>query len=131
MREKRNIIWYNLVLLEKARKLRNESTVSEIMLWKYIKGKQMLGYDFHRQKPLNNYIVDFFCNELMLAIEIDGSSHDTEEKLEEDNERQEKLEELGIRFLRFRDEEVKRNLEGVVEQIKNWIIENNKFHPPI
>lgn len=94
MKERRNIIWYNPALLEKARKLRNESTLSEILLWKYLKGKQMLGYDFHRQKPLNNYIVDFFCNELMLAIEIDGSSHDSEAKQIEDKKRQEILEEL-------------------------------------
>ncbi|MFH1051064.1 MAG: endonuclease domain-containing protein [bacterium] len=131
MRTKRNIIWYNPVLSEKARKLRNESTKSEIILWKYLKGKQMLGYDFHRQKPLNNYIVDFFCNELMLAIEIDGSSHDSNERQEEDNERQEILEELGIRFLRFRDEEVKMNTEKVLDEIRNWVVGNNKYYPII
>ncbi|MFH1051061.1 MAG: endonuclease domain-containing protein [bacterium] len=126
---KRNIIWYNPVLSEKARKLRNESTKSEIILWKYLKGKQMLGYDFHRQKPLNNYIVDFFCNELMLAIEIDGSSHDSNERQVEDKDRQEILEELGIRFLRFRDVEVKQNIEKVVDEIKGWILRNNKYFP--
>ena len=67
-------------LKEKARELRNNSTTSEIKLWMYLKNKQMLGYDFHRQKPLDEYIVDFFCNELMLAIEIDGLSHYNSEK---------------------------------------------------
>ncbi len=52
-----------------ARNLRNNSTMSEIILWSKLKGKQMMGFDFHRQKPLDNFIVDFFCNELMLAIE--------------------------------------------------------------
>lgn len=72
---RRKIIPYNPALKEKARELRNNSTISEIFLWQFLKGKQMLGYDFHRQKPLDEYIVDFFCNELMLAIEIDGESH--------------------------------------------------------
>ena len=67
---RRKIIPYNPALKEKARELRNNSTKTEIMLWMYLKGKQMKGYDFHRQKPLDEYIVDFFCNELLLAIEI-------------------------------------------------------------
>jgi very-short-patch-repair endonuclease len=82
----------------------------------------MLGYDFDRQKPINNYIVDFFCNELMLAIEIDGISHDY--KVVEDEMRQSKLESLGIRFLRFNDSDVKENIEGVVTSIRNWILEH-------
>jgi very-short-patch-repair endonuclease len=129
MRPIRNLIWYNSALKEKARELRNNSTLSEVLLWKYLKGKQMLGYDFHRQKPLDQFIVDFFCNELMLAIEIDGTSHDTPERQEEDAIRQERLEELGIRFLRFRDEEVKENVVAVAEQIRKWIGLNNKDYP--
>jgi very-short-patch-repair endonuclease len=70
MNTRRKIIPYNPKLKEYARQLRNNSTRSEIILWKYLKGKQMLGYDFHRQKPIDNYIVDFFCSELMLAIEL-------------------------------------------------------------
>lgn len=68
--KRRKIIPYNPALKEKARELRNNSTKTEILLWLNLKGKQMRGYDFHRQKPIDNYIVDFFCNELMLAIEI-------------------------------------------------------------
>ena len=83
---RRKIIPYNPALKEKARELRNNSTTSEIKLWKFLKGKQMCGYDFHRQKPLDNYIVDFFCDELMLAVEIDGLSHLGNEKY--DNQRQ-------------------------------------------
>jgi len=86
----------------------------------------MLGYDFDRQKPINNYIVDFFCNELMLAIEIDGISHDY--KVAEDEMRQSKLESLGIRFLRFNDSDVKENIEGVVTSIRNWILEHAVGH---
>ena len=72
---KRKIIPYDPKLKELARQLRNNSTYTEIMLWNCLKNKQMKGYDFHRQKPLYNSIVDFFCNELMLAIEVDGESH--------------------------------------------------------
>lgn len=120
------ILKYNSALKERARYLRNNSTLSEILLWKYLKGKQMMGYDFHRQKPLDNFIVDFFCHRLMLAIEIDGNSYDLKEDY--DMERQSKLESLGIRFLRFTDSEVKQNLTGVVRAIEEWITAN-QTHP--
>jgi len=80
-------------------------------------------YDFHRQKPLNRYIVDFFCNELMLAIEIDGDSHDNEEAVLKDEKRQTKLESLGINFIRFDDLDVKKEMGFVLETIENWIID--------
>jgi len=66
---------YNPKLKEFARRLRNNSTYAEIRLWQKLNKKQLKGYDFHRQKPIDNFIVDFFCHELMLAIEIDGVSH--------------------------------------------------------
>lgn len=127
---KRKIIPYKPHLKELARDLRNNSTLSEIILWKNIKGKQMLGYDFHRQKPLGNYIVDFFCNELMLAIEIDGSSHHVEGAHEKDLKRQQEIEEYGVRFLRFEDASVKSNIQMVIEAIENWIKENSDNTPP-
>ena len=80
----------------------------------------MQGFDFDRQKPIDHYIVDFFCNELMLVIEIDGESHN--EKIEYDNHRQKRLESLGIRFLRFYDIDVKKNMNGVLSTIENWIL---------
>ena len=83
----------------------------------------MMGYDFHRQKPLNRYIVDFFCNELMLTIEIDGDSHDNEEAVLKDEKRQTKLESLGINFIRFDDLDVKKEMGFVLETIENWIID--------
>jgi very-short-patch-repair endonuclease len=125
---RRKIIWYNPQLKKKARELRNNSTTSEIKLWMFLKNKQMLSYDFHRQKPLDEYVVDFFCNELMLAIEIDGLSHHNSE--EYDTERQRKLETLGIRFLRFEDDEVFYNIEKVLKTIEEWINKNkNKISP--
>ena len=116
---RRKIIPYNPKLKQIARNLRNNSTLSEVLLWQQLKGRQMRRFDFHRQKPIDNYIVDFFCPELMLAIEIDGDSHDI--KLEEDARRQRILESLGVRFLRFQDRDVKQNMAGVLKVIEDWI----------
>jgi epoxyqueuosine reductase len=116
-------IYYNPKLTALARELRNNSTLSEILLWDELKTGRMLGFDFHRQKPIDNFIVDFFCYDLMLAIEIDGSSHD--HKISYDKSRQKKLEALGIRFLRFDDLDVKQKIETVLGEIKRWIEENN------
>jgi len=118
---RRKIIPYNPKLKQLARNLRNNSTLSEMLLWEYLKGKQMRGFDFHRQKPIDNFIVDFFCSELMLAIEIDGDSHDW--KAEEDEQRQKRLESLGVRFLRFQDIDVKQNMDGILKVIEDWIDE--------
>ncbi len=118
---RRKIIPYNPKLKEFARDLRNNSTLSEVLLWRKLKGSQMGGYDFHRQKPIDNYIVDFFCSELMLAIEIDGRSHDY--KVTGDRERQNKLESLGIHFLRFADYEVKKDMNAVLKVIEAKINE--------
>jgi len=123
---KRKIIPYNPALKEKARYLRSNSTFTEIMLWNYLKRKQMQGYDFHRQKLIDNYIVDFFCNELMLAIEIDGESHYGNEK--KDEERQKKIETYGIGFLRFDDLDVVHKLDLVIAKIEKWIDEFKAKH---
>lgn len=98
---KSEIIKYHRSLKPFSQKLRNESTLTEILLWDKLKNKQLFGYKFLRQNPIDNFIVDFFCKELMLAIEIDGSSHN--EKVEQDIERQMNMENLGIKFLRFQD----------------------------
>ena len=124
LKMKRNsIIYYNPSLKEKARRLRNKSTFSEILLWLKIKRKS-LGYEFHRQVPLDNYIVDFYCHELSLAIEIDGSSHDN--KYEYDLKRQRMLESLGVRFVRFGDIDVKRNMNDVLRTLEIVISEIEK-----
>ena len=126
--KRRTIIPYSPKLKELARKLRKSSTLSEILLWQHLKGKQMLGYDFHRQKPIDDYIVDFFCNELMLAIEIDGVSHDFEEVYVNDMAREQRLESLGVHFLRVDDREVKKDINNVLQAIENWILEREKKH---
>jgi len=121
---KRKIIPYKPRLKKLARKLRNESTLTEIMLWYELKGRKLRGYDFDRQKPIDDYIVDFYCKDLQLAIEIDGESHIGEE--EYDKARQIRLESLGVRFLRFDSMEVRYNLDKVIKEIEKWIEENVK-----
>lgn len=127
--QRRQIIPYNPKLKEIARQLHNNSTLSEVLLWLELKGKQMRGYDFHRQKPIDNYIVDFFCHELMLAIEIDGISHTWEEIAPNDTIRQQKIESIGIQFLRFDDKEIKQNMSFVLNAIHDWIVEYERQNP--
>ena len=114
---RREIIGHERYLKELARKLRQNMTLGEVLLWQRLKRKQMRSYDFDRQRPIDRYIVDFYCKDLKLAIEIDGSSHDGEEAKVNDDIRQERLESLGVRFLRFTDTDVKRNMEMVVDSI--------------
>jgi very-short-patch-repair endonuclease len=121
-------IYYNSKLKEYASNLRNNATPGERKLWKYLKGKQT-GYDFHRQKPINNYIVDFYCHHLKLAIEIDGSTHD-ENKYEYDRKRQNEIERLGITFLRFTEYEVTKNIDRVLEAIYFFIECSGKTPSP-
>ena len=122
----RKIIPYNPHLKDLVRKLRNNSTKSEIKLWAFLKGKQMKGYDFHRQKPIGNYILDFFCNELMLAIELDGFSHRIDEVMEKDIIKEKAMHDLGITVLRFDDREVMDDIENVLRVIEKKIEEIGK-----
>lgn len=87
----------------------------------------MLGCDFDRQRPIDNFIVDFYCKELSLAIEIDGDTHIY--RYDYDDERQRVLEELGVHFLRFEDIEVKKNMNNVLRVIEDWIEKNRKPTP--
>ena len=116
MSRKQNIIPYNPGLKELARELRKNMTLSEVLLWNQLKQKNMMGYDFDRQRPVGEYIVDFYCKELLLAIEIDGNTNIY--RYEEDEIRQKDLEKLGIRFLRFDDMEVKTNISNVLRVIE-------------
>ena len=118
---RREIIEYAPYLKELARKLRQNMTLGEVLLWQQVKKKQVRGYDFDRQRPIDRYIVDFYCKDLKLAIEIDGSSHDSEEATRRDNVRQERLESLGVNFLRFTESEVRQQMPMVITSIEHWI----------
>jgi very-short-patch-repair endonuclease len=126
---KRKILPYNSNLKELARLLRNTSTKAEIILWQKLKRKQMYGYDFDRQKPVDNYILDFFCYDLMLAIEVDGYSHELIEIHTKDVLKEAKMNELGIRVLRFTDHQVLKDTENVIRVIEGYILEFEKHTP--
>ncbi len=117
---------------ELARQLRNNATKAEIRLWQKLKRDQMYGYDFHRQKPIDRYIVDFFCNKLRLAIECDGYSHQILEVYQKDTKKTKRLNALGIQILRFSDWQILHDMENVLRAIEAYIVdfEENGFSTP-
>jgi very-short-patch-repair endonuclease len=118
---KKTIIQYKPWLKAYAKKHRNCSTRSEIRMWRYLKGKQLLGYRFHRQKPVDCFILDFFCFELMLGIELDGYTHLFAEVIEKDIRKEYRLRQLGITVLRFTDDEVFKDIDNVLKSLEGWI----------
>ena len=113
---------YNKDLKTFSRKLRNNSTVGEIILWKKLRAGNMLNYTFNRQKPLKRYIVDFYCKPLNLVIEVDGSYHEEELQKIKDSERQQVLEEMGLNFLQFKEKEVRKNINNVLTVIESYVL---------
>ena len=120
---KRKIIPYNPFLKEFAKRLRRNMTFSEVKLWNELKNGKMLGYDFDRQRPIADYVVDFYCKDLMLSLEVDGATHLDDDAVLKDRKRQDELEALGVRFLRFDAMLIVNKVESVVKEIQNWIIE--------
>ena len=114
-----DIIPYRSDLVEKARKLRNNATTGEKRLWKYISRKQIHGYDFDRQTPIDAYIVDFFCKRLRLAIELDGQYHDF--KVEYDERRQNRIQRFGVKVIRFEEKAVLEDIDPILEEISYWV----------
>ena len=115
------MLLYKAKLKQAARQLREHMTDAEKCLWAKIRMKQLVGCQFYRQKPIGDYIVDFFCPRAKLVVEVDGSQHLSDEMLEYDRIRDEYLSSLGLRVLRFNNAEVLTRIEGVVESIENEI----------
>ena len=99
----------------RARALRNASTDAETLLWYYLRDRRMLGLKFRRQHPIGKYFADFACVEVGLVIELDGSQH--MEHAAYDAARDEDMRKLGFRTLRFRDNDVLKQTDAVLEQI--------------
>ena len=108
----------NATMFERARLLRQNETPAEKILWTHLKDKQLDGYKFRRQHPIGRYILDFYCHKSKLGIEIDGAYH--QDKLQQwvDKERTQFLEELGLRVIRFTNEEVMEQIEMVLVKIR-------------
>ncbi len=111
---------YKKSLAKRARENRKTPTPAEQKMWEEVlQGKKLMGLKFSRQKPLGEFIVDFYCSELLLAIEIDGDSHG--KQIEYDTKRTEKLNALGITVIRYTNEEVMKNIDGVYEDLKRQV----------
>ncbi len=110
---------YNPNLKNKARELRKAGNLSEVLFWNQVKNRKFLGLDFDRQKIIGNYIVDFYCKDLGIIIEIDGITHDG--KIEYDEQRDNYLKSLGLKVIHIPDLQVKNNLSGVLEFVKSEI----------
>lgn len=106
-----------------ARKLRKNQTPQELKLWKILRNQQFYGLKFRRQYPIGNYIVDFICKEEKIIIELDGGQHNSLGNIEKDKIRTEFLKIKGYKVIRFWNDEVDKNLEGVFNKLKEIIID--------
>ena len=104
-----------------ARNLRKKQTPQEEKLWNILRNRQILDFKFKRQYPIGNFIVDFVCREIKLVIEIDGGQHNTQKGILYDKERSEYLQSVGYKVLRFWNNEIDDNIEGVYQKIFEYL----------
>ncbi len=96
-------------------------TNAERLLWWKLRGKQLRGFQFNRQKPIGNYIVDFYCRKAKLVVEVDGGQHYTYDGRQKDRVRDNYMTELGLKVLRFSDRDIFENIDGVIEIISRHL----------
>ena len=126
MKQNNNKKIFNKNELKPRRKeLRNNSTYAEVFFWQQVKGSQLEGRKFRRQTSIGSFVVDFYCPEEKLIVELDGEVHFNEEAYKYDKERTEYLESLGIRVIRFENSEVLKNTEYVFRKIKACFKKNS------
>jgi very-short-patch-repair endonuclease len=111
--------------------LRNHSTLGEVILWKKLHNREMYGYPFHRQKPLENYIVDFYCSPLKLIIEIDGQYHNIDHIVIKDEKRTSVLQKMGLNILRFTEQQIRHDLVNVLREIESYILNYEEKYPEV
>ena len=122
-------IFNKRVFKQRRKDLRNNSTQAEKHLWRYIKNRQLAGFKFRRQHGIGNYIVDFYCPELSLVVELDGQPHFEEEGIKYDNIRSAYLESLGLHVTRFENQEVLLDTDRVLKNLEELCrdLPNNKL----
>ena len=108
-------------IFEKARELRRSSTLAEKSLWKHMRNKKLSDSAFRRQHPIDIYIVDFYCHQQKLVIEVDGEIHNSKFAKERDEGRTAEIEQFGIKVIRFTNEEILENIEQVLKIIKSHL----------
>jgi very-short-patch-repair endonuclease len=114
----------------RAKQLRQTMTRAETLLWRYLKANRLDGLGFRRQTPIRNYIADFICMSAKLIVELDGESHDFDERQKADQKRDAFFVSEGFQVLRFTNEQVMSNLEGVVETIRHATSSRASGSPP-
>lgn len=115
------------IILQRAREMRHPQTPAEATLWRAIRNRN-LGYKFRRQHPINRFIIDFYCAQAKLCIELDGESHFEADQMEYDAARTEFLEYLGYKVIRFTNNDVRYTLNAVVDEIARVI--ESRLNPP-
>ena len=108
--------------LQRAKELRRDMTPAEKILWQELRGNK-IGVHFRRQQVIAGFIVDFYCHRVDLVIELDGAIHEKDEQKESDLERDRVLSEMGLRVVRFRNEEVRKDLPEVLKKIRELVSE--------
>ena len=119
---------YNPHLISRAKAFRKRGVISEVIFWMEVNKRKFHSLDFDRQKIIGNYIVDFYCKSLALAIEIDGSSHNDKEVY--DQIREDYLRSLGVNIYRISDLRVKHDLDNVLVELTTYIITEYRDSPP-
>ena len=108
-------------IFSKAKKLRNEMTEAEILIWEKLRSNRFHGYKFRRQHPISIYVADFYCHQFNLIIEVDGEYHKDTNQLNRDEERTKNLNFQGMKILRFTNDEIKNDINAVLKKIKEYI----------
>ncbi len=111
-------------LFEFAKQNRQSATEAEELLWQSLRNRKLNGYKFRRQHPISNFIVDFYCHESRLVVEVDGGYHKDREQKEYDDGRTYELKELGVKVIRFDNKEVIVNLNKVLNIIEKHLNPN-------
>ena len=113
-------MFYNAspIIFERANTLRNKMTTAETKLWEYLRGRRILNLRFRAQHPLNKFIADFYCHSLKLIIEVDGDIHKSKEQREYDIGREAEIDGLGIKVIRFKNDEIENSINLVIDKNK-------------
>ena len=114
---------------ETRRYLRRKQTYCEKLIWMYLRNRRFLGCKFRRQYSVDSFVIDFYCPELKLAIEIDGEIHELDEQMIKDKTRQEYLESYGIHFLRIRNDALLGHPDREFKRIEDVIKKLSRPHP--
>ena len=108
-------------LFERANLLRKNLTDAELLLWKNLRNRRLIVCKFRRQHPVGKYVVDFYCHEKLLVIELDGGIHENPDVKERDEGRENDLKNLGLTIIRFKNEEIESDLDIVLNEIKKYL----------